>query len=314
MIKFGIDKLHVDLALVARQSEMNFSSVFIWRFLLVIMVDRKDKQISDLHNELDILHRRINTNNYALRNQKDDNIDLRNQIINMRRERDDLLNQNRVLQDQLNRMRENLRQFQRESHALRPVQIYKRWSDIKSKAKLKRKLQYRDMIDKSMRYVTECKRAKLTLRIDNEDVDLKWSEEDMDKHRIQLGIINDRNDTEKNGNTPNRNDTNDQIMNNNIDNTDNDNENYNDNDNTQDINMDEGFEYTPKYLGQIITWMDDHRISHRAYDSMKHIFQGHIPSLNQVIKRKNQMSVELPFIAHQAVFGIFKIYPKNVTH
>ena len=241
------------------------------------MAQNNDGKIKQLIIKVQQLETRLNQKKFQLQTEIDENTSLRNMITRLKSDKKELRNEMEILQKQLNTLRSNLREHQRESHALRPITVYKKWDEIRSsKTKLKRKMQYRDLIDNSMRYVTECKRAKMTLTLGNEDVDLKWTEEDMQNHRNQLGV---HHQIDTPGSTNPINDTG----------------------NDDETITNSKLKYSKNYLSTIVTWMDDHRISHRAYNDMKHIIQGHVPSLTQIKIRRNQMSLELTFHEHKLV-------------
>ena len=77
-----------------------------------------------------------------------------------------------------------LRRLQARKEHFEPIIFRKKWDKLESsKTKLKRKRKYKEIVDKSLRYITECKRAKLSLTVGKSDINLKWSEKEVRKHR-----------------------------------------------------------------------------------------------------------------------------------
>ena len=80
-------------------------------------------------------------------------------------------------------------QLKQKQVKLKPIKVNKIWHELNCKrTKFKRRVRYKDVLDESLKCITECKRAKVTLTLGEEDVDIKWTEEEMNQHRAHLGI------------------------------------------------------------------------------------------------------------------------------
>ena len=72
---------------------------------------------------------------------------------------------------------------------LKPVIIRKKWCIFRNaSSKLLRRKHYNSIIDRSIRCITECPRAKVSLGLDNCNVDLVWIESEMNAHRKCNGL------------------------------------------------------------------------------------------------------------------------------
>ena len=59
--------------------------------------------------------------------------------------------------------------------------------------------------------------------------------------------------------------------------------------------------YSDSHVRKVVTVLDDNRISQDAYQCLRSVCMGHMPSLNQIKFQKKVMSHQLPVIGDAAV-------------
>ena len=185
-----------------------------------------------------------------------------------------------------------IEQWKKNQRHLKPVPTTKSWTDLGSdRAKYHRKMKYKELIGDSLKYITECKRAKLTITLGHEDVDLNWSEEEMKKYRgTNVPTLNSLDQAPTSPDRGQSSDANDQG-------------NEIDANAREDMNnvFDSKFKFTKRHKRKIITVLDRHRISHRAYHAIRKAANKNWPSLHNIKKEKRQMSKEIDFTTEQEV-------------
>ena len=146
------------------------------------------------------------------------------------------------------------------------------------------------MLDESLRLITECKRAKMTLTLGDEDVDFQWTEKEMcdlcKKLDVVIPLTDDVvSDKNLNENGQESNESNATIQ---------------PGSNTYPV-FDADCKFTKRHKRTMITVMDKHRVSHKAYHAIRKAGKGNWPSLNLIKKEKSTMSKEIPFTTDDKV-------------
>ena len=242
-------------------------------------MDAKDKIIQELNKQVEKLQSDCKALKYNFNEEKKSNQDLAERCDRLRKDKAEMLGQKHVLQTQIDEMKRELNQMKDLKKKFNPIKIQKIWKDLECpRAKYKRKMQYKQILDESMKCITECKKAKVILTLGEQDIDLKWTEDEMVLHHEKFGI-----------NLPDA-----------IDNSFNDQANAaNDQLPTTNSNDYEVFDaeckFTKRHKRTIISAMDHHRISHKAYHAIRKAGKQNWPSINQIKKEKAKMSKELPF-------------------
>ena len=270
---------------------------------------------------------------------KIDNDDLRTKLreseirYNEQRERNKRLNQNYEI------LRKNYVKLERENQELdeeknnllirfeilnsmqnfmKPIIVKKKWENLlTSKSRLKRKIKYKDIVDKSIRYITECKRARLSLTVGKSAINLNWTEKEMKDHRRKVrreyllqeqnsDVDSSDNETDGQNNLSSENPIE-------LNNTQNESENETSEDENENLNssdiedledkniFDQNCKYTSRHKKKIVTVMDKHRLSHAAYNELKQTSQGELPPINQIKQEKRKMSNRIEIIRHEMV-------------
>ena len=120
-----------------------------------------------------------------------------------------------------------------------------------------------------MRNIVECKKAKIMLSMEGEKIlELNWNEKEMEKHRkVANGQCEDS-----------------------------------DSEDEENIEQNHYDDFNTKQLMQmIISVMDNYRISQESYRNLRAVSQGHLPSLNRILKEHNIMSEEIKYTIHSMV-------------
>ena len=245
-----------------------------------------DKIISELQSQVNKLERDAKIIKYNYEEEKQINRNLNDRIEQLRREKAQMIAQKYDYQRRISDLDKEVKTLRKERSKFLPLKLKKSWHNLGSaRAKYKRKMQYKDVLDNSMKCITECKRAKVILSIGNQDIDLKWSEEEMDRHRQNLGV-----------NLPIEN----------VGNDEDENSNEQSNDNIEHIQneyqiLDGDSKFTQRHKRTVITVMDRHRISHKAYHEIRKAGKSYWPSINVIKKEKKKMSTEIPFTTDETV-------------
>ena len=213
---------------------------------------------------------------------------LRNQVNDLRQERDEFrrlyeaeLVENRQLArirqnlrtnyqrciDQNNRLKERVQDLKKILSKHDPKLYRKGWEEICPQTRRKRKIEYREIFDRSLETVPECKKAKVELRLGNDKIKFTWSK----NHMAQCRASARRRgftvyDPESDGS-----------------------------DNEYD---EEGIDdRSPERLKQeIIHVMDRFRISQEAYDELqKTLKKLPLVPMHHLKKQKKKMSEEIPY-------------------
>ena len=99
--------------------------------------------------------------------------DRRVRIANLQRANDQLQQQNQRLSNQLDNF-------------IKPKLVKRNWDDITCQTRRKRKAEYHSMFDGVIGRISECKKAKLSLRLGQDNVNFQWSLQDMNEKRNVL--------------------------------------------------------------------------------------------------------------------------------
>ena len=249
-------------------------------------MDEKDKIIQQLKTDLGNIQNGYSALKFNFKEEQNINANLSKQVQQLKLENVRITQENIFLKERQNKLETELGLCLEKQSNLKPIPINKKWSELKTdRAKLKRKRNYKEILDESMRYVTECKRAKVTLTLGEHDVNLNWSEKEMTDHRKRLGLSTG-NDTTNESSDENSEESTETL-------------NFTNEQPNQIFNSD--FTYTSRHKRKIITVLDHHRVSHRTYHAMRRAGKGELPPISQIKKEKAKMSKEIPFDTDEMV-------------
>ena len=250
--------------------------------LLIAVMDVKDKMIKELRTQVDKFQEDFVALKYNYNEEKQSNLKLSQRFERILADKVKLIAERKNLKDRMTNLQRELETLRQVQKKLRPIAVQKPWKKLKKRAKLKRKANYKDVLDQSVRCITECKRAKMTLTLGDKEINLKWTEQEMLNHRANLNVslpdecssedISDGNDEENHGS----------------------NMNLQTQPNVYDV-FDANCKFSKRHKRTMITVMDNHRVSHKAYHAIRRAGKGNLPSLNLIKKEKTKMSKEIPF-------------------
>ena len=204
-------------------------------------------QVQGLTQERQNIRQELNDVNAENRNFLAITRNLRNRVQQLERQNNDLEDE----KDELNREKELLNQ---RLNSYKPKIFPNNWKDVSRQTKRKRKADYTDILDKAIRNIPECKKAKVTLRLGEENVNFKWQINDMQQHRDALRrqgfninnpiIVSDdeKTDSEKTQNVADR----------------------------------------KKTKRKVVAMMDKFKLSQKGYHEFRMMFASNIPPINQI--------------------------------
>ena len=269
----------------------NFAILLL--IIVIIEMSQQNTIIKELQCKVHELEVDLAGLRYHFDEERTENNNLRNRIDRIRRDKAELIAQKNVFELKNEMLQEEIGELKERQAKLKPIRVNKIWNDLNcNRTKFKRKAKYKDVLDLSLSCITECKRAKVSLTLGEEEVDIKLTEKEMNTHRANLGItLPERTnilpdpdpDSEVNVSSPVSSPRNDQ--------------------NNYDI-FDDKYKITQKHKRTIITAMDKHRISHKAYHAIRKAGKQNWPSLNMIKKEKKEMSNEIPFTTDNEVFHL----------
>ena len=173
-----------------------------------------------------------------------------------------------------------------------PILVKKKWSDLRDKGtKCRRKKMYKSILDRSMRCITECTQAKLTLGLDDANLDIVWTENEMNTHRKDVGVRNSKYNlkTSRVHSFPDRRIYFRRPIK-----------------RLSKFKRKEGIfnakcKLSDSHIRRVVSVLDENRISHEAYQCIRNVCMGHMPSLNQIKFQKKVMSHQLPVVGDNMV-------------
>ena len=252
-------------------------------------MDPKDQTIQQLQSEVDRLQNDLSALKYNFNEQKHYTRELEERVQRLRSDIIRMTVQRNESETKIQNLEDEIRNLTEENSSNSPVIVKKCWKNLKPRGKFKRKAKYKDVLDKSVKCITECKRAKVTLSLGEDDINLKWTDQEMSTHREQLGITLPTSDQNSESSADEANTEN---------NEPNSNRNYE--------VFDSECRFTKRHKRTIITTMDQHRVSHRAYHALRKAGKENWPSINVIKKEKKHMSTKLPFALDEEVRINFK--------
>ena len=254
-------------------------------------MNRNNQVVDQLQNELDEIRKDYVALKFNYQEEKNNSDQLRQRCHRLLQENADICVAKHLFQNRNEQLKAEVEQLQKDQAHLKPVPVTKKWNQLGSdRAKYKRKLKYKELVGDSLKYITECKRAKLTLTLGDEDVDLKWSEEEMRRQRQIIPTEENQAPRRPPSPRPDISDDNLEI-----------NENVpNEIPPGNDV-FGTNFQFTQRHKRKIITVLDKHRVSHRAYHAIRKAANKNWPSLNIIKKEKRQMSQEIDFTTEAEV-------------
>ena len=260
-----MNRENIDKALITQlRQKYEDSKNRLWHVTSQIRQYKDDKQVAD---------RNIRTLNQNLLKLKKENEKLRQEVESLKTK-----NSRNVSDDH--------------DHDKGAFVVRKTWDQVTDPGtKCKRRKIYKSILDKSVSRISECRHAKITLGFKNSHADIVWTEKDMEISRKNWGIkeskynfskiktiqkpkckLHDLKRVKRLGNLK----SNDGIF------TDN-------------------CRYSSNHIRKVISVMDESRISQTAYQKLKNVCQGHMPSLSDIKYEKQLMSFQLPITAHERV-------------
>ena len=221
-------------------------------------MDAKDLTINELKNQIEQLQKDFRALKYNYNEEKQCNLELFERLERLRNDKVQIIAQRNDLQDRIQNLQAEVESLTHQQRRFHPIRVQKAWKKLKNRAKCKRKAQYRDTLDNSLKYITECKRAKITLTLGEEDIHFKWTEQQMSDHHHNFNVTlpeQCHSSSEKDSDE-------------NLD------QNIASNANTKQHELskyevfDDDCKFTKRHKRTMITVMDNHRVSHKAYHAM----------------------------------------------
>ena len=265
----------------------NIAHLFV--ITVILTMAEQNAIIKELQSKVISLERDLAGLRYNFNEEKNNNIQLRERLEKLRNDKVELIARKNDFQHRIDMLQTEICQLTQMRKKFKPIKVNKIWHDLDCKrTKYKRKAKYKDVLDESLKCITECKRAKVTLTLGKEDVDINWTDQEMNQHRAHFGItlpatahpspdLQTPDSNEGNSGESNRNKTNEYDV------------------------FDAQCNITEKHKRTIITAMDRHRISHKAYHAIRKAGKHNWPSLNMIKKEKKKMSKEIPFTTDNEV-------------
>ena len=223
-------------------------------------------QVQALIQECRQIRQELNDVNNENRNYIRATRDLRLRIRDLERDNGNLQNQNNNLNQEKEDLSDQLKFF-------KPKICQRHWTDVTRQTKRKRKSDYNEILDRAIKNIPECKKAKISLRLGEENVRFKWSIDNMRQHRESLrrqgfNIMEPR------------------ILS---------------DDERSDIDALQTDEEKKKKRRKVVSMMDKFKISQKGYHEFRKMFAPTIPPINQIKQERLIMSGEIPYIKHHTV-------------
>ena len=261
---------------------MIYSLTFIVPLIFFVMAERPFKVIDTLRRQVESEKNRV----WLLQSQVNE---YKNKCAALNEVVNELKREKKVLDGGNQKKRKTVVKCSGNCVNLRPVLVKKPWHLMSNaRSKLNRKRLYRGILNNSIQCLTECKRAKVTLGFEKHHVDLVWTESEMQENRSTLGISENRYHLSNVANEHmSRRDIRCARPKSKI----------------SDFKTSNGLfgnqcKYSASHIRSIVSVLDEHRISHKAYQHLKNACQGHMPSLNEIKDQKHLMSIQLPLTTH----------------
>ena len=274
---------------VAREA---MSGVFALTLLICVILsfremdERTSQLVKNLRESVEVYKREV----WSLRDVVKEH---KGQVKALKHQLNEIHQSNALLVQSKDEMQKEIERQRNCNNALHPVLVNKTFDSlISNRARNIRKRKYKKLLDESVGCITECKRAKLTLGFEKGHCDIVWSEEEMNRHRQIHKVPNRRYNlsTVTNVRTANLRQT--RPVN-----------------KISEFVTDEGLftskcKYSDKHIRKVVSVLDENRISQKAYQQLKNVCKGHMPTLNQIKDQKFLMSIQLPLYSHTEV-GLF---------
>ena len=223
-------------------------------------------QVHALTQERRQLRQQVTNLNNDNRNNIRVTTDLRTRVRDLERDNNTLQNQKDVLSQEKDDLNEQLNFF-------KPKICQRHWQNVTRQTKRKRKSDYNEILDRAIKNIPECKKAKVHLRLGQENVQFKWNIAEMRQHRdslrrqgfniIEPTILSD--------------------------------------DEKSDSDRIETDEERKKRRRKVVSMMDQFKISQKGYHEFRKMFAPTIPPINQIKQERLIMSGEIPYIKHPSV-------------
>ena len=243
------------------------------------------KLIANLREKYAECHQRYSMSKQSLTEEQCKRLSAERQVKELSKTNEELSIQNDMLRVQL-------RDYEQSKQICQKVLVKKKWSQLNDPGtKYKRKKLYRSILDRSVRCITECTKAKISLCLDEETVDFMWSEKDKNTHRQTFGIRPKKYNFLKEKILTNPRSAN--VFHRPVK-------------RLSEFSVKEGIfnskcQYSSTHIRKVVSVIDENRISQEAYQSLRNVCMGHMPSLNSIKTQKKIMSQQLPICGGEAV-------------
>ena len=227
--------------------------------------------IANLRTQIDNLTRERNLSNRELRENARENNNLVQQRNALRRRLRLLQNQKDDLQNENDDLTHEVRNLTGRLQNYKPKIYHKGWQNIACQTRRKRKADYNQMFDDVLQRIPECKKAKLQLRLGNQDVSFKWNLQDMQNHRNAL---------KRNGHT------------------------IRDPTILPEDESDSDHDTLPvekKRRRSVVSLMDEFKLSQKGYHEFRYLISKAAPPLHHIKNERVIMSGQIPYIKHPTV-------------
>ena len=248
-------------------------------------MNQNQRILQQLRDEIERTKQELNNYKHVYRTERDDR--------RVQEARSNYLQAENVqLEEDKENLQEDIQQLRAHVNAYRIPKGYKKWAQLKSPvSRAKRKSQFRRCLDQSMMHLNEVTRARVQLRIANEEVILVWA-----KNHFRFLRNRGRNIL----NAPPRNN---QPAVNARNNSDIDSEEEEDIPNLEtdpDAFLSDGT-WNDVHIKRVIHVMDLFKISHEAYHELRMTSRSILPPLYRIKNIKKTMSTEINSFHHVRV-------------
>ena len=231
-----------------------------------------DQIIQNLRRQVENLTRERNLSRREIADHAEENRNLmrranvlRRQCRNLQTNIDDLTDENNDLHQQNQNLNNRLQNY-------KPKIFHKFWNNITAQTKRKRKAEYNGMFDDVLYRIPECKKAKLSLRLGNENVHFKWTLQNMQTHRN--GLRADGHTIRDPGILPEDESQSDEEV------------------SVQDVK---------KRKRSVVSLMDEYKLSQKGYHEFRYLISKRAPPIHHIKQERVNMSAEIPYIKHPTV-------------
>ena len=223
------------------------------------------RQVDNLTRERALARREILAHTEENRQLTRQSNNFRRQCEELRENLDDLNHENNDLHQQVQNLTGRLQNY-------KPKIYHKFWNNITAQTKRKRKAEYNGMFDEVLHRIPECKKAKISLRLGDEDVSFKWNIREMQTHRNNLRAA---------GNTI----RDPQIL----------------PDDESQSDEEVSAQDKKKKKRSVVSLMDEYKLSQKGYHEFRYLISKKAPPIHHIKQERVNMSCQIPYIKHATV-------------